>query len=466
MIHRDQLRRTAAVRLFAILIALLVSLTITDAARAGSIWIEWDRSPDPSVIGYRVSVGTSPGVYTQTFDVGSATSFVYQASESRLYYLAVASYAAGPVVGPLSSPISATPSDTPAGGGPSDASSFYEAIWRSGAAAASAARSVSSTAAASRGVRALASAGGPSLPSAVCWDSSAECLTVRTVIRRSAAIGSLAVSSDDRLFFIEDMQQVRVIASQVLQPRPVLAASAAVQLSQLILDPAFALTGVMYVGETATQAEGTREFRVVRYRVVRSQAAERVVLFSLPLPSTGQALFSVSSSGQLYVAIPSAGGLQASPYAGMVLRVDIDETVAFDQSGRTLAIATGYPTPTAITFDEYWQRLWLAGLDEVDQPSIVSPGGGVVPASAAVTSLSVATDRAAGGRLFLASASGALGTAQVARDGTINSISHLMIGTGSVRSVAAAPTGDVFVAVATESAAGETTSILRLIPAR
>jgi hypothetical protein len=83
--------------LCAILIALVTSLGITQAAYGGTITIEWDRSPDPTVAGYRVSVGTAPGAYTETFDVGSATSFVYQAQDTRLYYLAVASYAEGPL---------------------------------------------------------------------------------------------------------------------------------------------------------------------------------------------------------------------------------------------------------------------------------------------------------------------------------------------------------------------------------
>ena len=77
------------------------------AADAGTVWIEWDSSPDPAVVGYRVSVGIAPGVYTESFDVGPATSFVYQArDDSRIYYLAVASYAAGPLVGPPSVPVS------------------------------------------------------------------------------------------------------------------------------------------------------------------------------------------------------------------------------------------------------------------------------------------------------------------------------------------------------------------------
>ena len=135
MIGRDQ-HRCTQVRLCAVLLAISTILA-ADSAHGGTIWIEWDRSADPTVVGYRVSVGTAPGVYTETFEVGSETSFVYRADQDdRIYYLAVAAYAAGPVVGALSAPVSAAPrpvisydqssSSTDA----SDARSFYEALWR------------------------------------------------------------------------------------------------------------------------------------------------------------------------------------------------------------------------------------------------------------------------------------------------------------------------------------------------
>jgi hypothetical protein len=55
--------------------------------------LQWDPSPASSTRGYIVNVGTSPGSYTQEFDVGTATSFSIASFDSgRTYYFAVQAY--------------------------------------------------------------------------------------------------------------------------------------------------------------------------------------------------------------------------------------------------------------------------------------------------------------------------------------------------------------------------------------
>ena len=54
-------------------------------AQAESVTLAWDRSSDATVIGYRVYVGTTSGFYTETFDVGPATTFSYNAREPRTH---------------------------------------------------------------------------------------------------------------------------------------------------------------------------------------------------------------------------------------------------------------------------------------------------------------------------------------------------------------------------------------------
>ena len=75
-------------------------------ASAQSLTLAWDPSPNPAVRGYVVHVGTSPGVYTATFDVGAATSFVYAAVPEQPYFFAVAAYADAYLIGPLSGEVS------------------------------------------------------------------------------------------------------------------------------------------------------------------------------------------------------------------------------------------------------------------------------------------------------------------------------------------------------------------------
>src|SRR5215208_336984 len=86
--------------------AVILSLIFAVSADAATVTIAWDPSPDETVIGYQVYVGTSSGSYTATFDVGLATSFSYSPPDASTYYFAVAAYSAGPLLGALSSEVS------------------------------------------------------------------------------------------------------------------------------------------------------------------------------------------------------------------------------------------------------------------------------------------------------------------------------------------------------------------------
>lgn len=107
--------------------ALLTSLLSGAAsANAAPVTIAWDPSRDQNVIGYQVYVGTSPGSYSETFDVGLATSFSYSPRDESVYYFAVASYSAGPLLGPLSSEVSTSiknPANEPA--------NYWSSFWAS-----------------------------------------------------------------------------------------------------------------------------------------------------------------------------------------------------------------------------------------------------------------------------------------------------------------------------------------------
>ena len=84
-----------------IVTTLLLSLAFgVRAASAGSISIQWDANAEPDVVGYRVFIGTLSGVYSSSVDVGTATSYVYNAAAAgQKYCFAVAAYSAGPRLG-------------------------------------------------------------------------------------------------------------------------------------------------------------------------------------------------------------------------------------------------------------------------------------------------------------------------------------------------------------------------------
>ena len=114
----------------AILFALLPAVC---SAQAASVTIAWDPSPDQAVVGYQVYVGTTSGAYTETFDVGLATSFTYSPPDASVYYFAVAAYAAGPLLGPLSSEVSTAGTSNDGVGAPSNlnqaAATYWSSLW-------------------------------------------------------------------------------------------------------------------------------------------------------------------------------------------------------------------------------------------------------------------------------------------------------------------------------------------------
>lgn len=66
----------------------------TAIARGGAIaTLRWDAVPDPSILGYRLYVGTSPSAYQWQLDVGLTTSHaILNLQYNTAYYVAVTAY--------------------------------------------------------------------------------------------------------------------------------------------------------------------------------------------------------------------------------------------------------------------------------------------------------------------------------------------------------------------------------------
>jgi hypothetical protein len=89
-------------------LAFLFTLLAATPLSAQSFTVQWDPSPSPDAVGYIVHIGSAPGSYEFTRDVGSSLTFTYSAPVYGTYYVALASYNAGAVKGPLSSVVSTT----------------------------------------------------------------------------------------------------------------------------------------------------------------------------------------------------------------------------------------------------------------------------------------------------------------------------------------------------------------------
>jgi hypothetical protein len=100
---------------------LALSLVAPVCASAADITLAWDANAEPDVAGYVVYVGTTPGVYTETEDVGTATMHVYSGGQAgTTYYFAVAAYAEGRVEGEKSPAVSVTVPGKPSMASPGD----------------------------------------------------------------------------------------------------------------------------------------------------------------------------------------------------------------------------------------------------------------------------------------------------------------------------------------------------------
>ena len=110
--HTPAPRPTACDRIGRLPHAAAIAFVLLIAAMArsaeSSITVAWDPATDQQVVGYKVCVGTAPGIYSESYGVdGSQTSFVYnQTAAGVRYYFAVASVGTGGVVGPRSPEVS------------------------------------------------------------------------------------------------------------------------------------------------------------------------------------------------------------------------------------------------------------------------------------------------------------------------------------------------------------------------
>jgi hypothetical protein len=317
------------------------------------------------VSGYVVYVGSEPGVYTGRYDVGKATSFVYaEAVDNQSYYFSVAAYSTDLLPGPRSPEVST--------------------IERPFVVPMSLTSAEPERAAASPAVAATRS--DSFAPAQICGDTAThECYTVRTLLQTPRPITGLAAAADDRVFFIDSGQQIRVIVEGRLAAFPALTISdAAVRLTGIALDSAFTTTHFVYVGEVEVARDGSHELSVVRYRELQGVLGERAVIIpALAFPSGAEGIFTTDSAGRIYVAMPSAGDARSTrdAYNGFILRFNPDGTVPSQNSNASPILARGLDQPSAFAWNGKGQLLvtgldrtssWLSRLD-IGAPSVQWP---------------------------------------------------------------------------------------------
>jgi hypothetical protein len=295
------------------------------------ITIAWDPSPDPSVMGYIVYVGTESRKYAAAFDVGTRTSFVYPyAAGNRRHFFAVASYSSALGVGTSSDEVSGFGRLVPAAGVPVD---------------------LNITPFGSGGV------------SSHCVSGGAGCLAAATVSAAAGRISALTASAKGQVWFVEDKQRIFTIdvngAINRIERR---SAASRGQVEGLAIDPRFDETHHVYVQEIGHLRDGSRELTISRFREVMRTLRERAVIVSgIRLPPSGSAPFAVDGEGRIFVAVPRDRG-GPRPHEGVVFAVQPDGTYVKGPSGSPVAWR-GLSDPSSLVWDAAGRELWLAGAD-------------------------------------------------------------------------------------------------------
>ena len=84
-------------------------LVASSSARAATVTLAWDANTESDLAGYVVLYGTTPGVYTNTVDVGNVTTWAFtSALEGQTYYFVVQAYNLAGMRSPSSLEVSET----------------------------------------------------------------------------------------------------------------------------------------------------------------------------------------------------------------------------------------------------------------------------------------------------------------------------------------------------------------------
>jgi hypothetical protein len=322
-------------------IALLFFGTFAGSAEA-AITIAWDANPEAEVAGYRVFIGTNPGVYSETIDVGvHQLSFVYTNGRPGVrYYFSVAAIAAGGA-GPKSPEVSAVEAGSESGlplTGTLAAASLASRAFGSGEVEGRSADRATSHVA--------------------CVARSAECYSVAVLAEGLSAVTALALTPNGDLLIVEDQTRVRRLTASASSLDVALESS--LRIGAIAVDPAFAENGFVYTTESATRLDGSAVVSVVRYRSLDGRFGEAATLATGFQVAEGSAApLAIDRGRTLYLALPAHSD-RRDPYEAHVLTFGSDGTPSTSGRSGSPQFAHGFALPTGVHVSAA-NQLWLTG---------------------------------------------------------------------------------------------------------
>jgi len=199
---------------------------------------------------------------------------------------------------------------------------------------------------------------------------------------------AIAPAPDGRVFVAEREGRVRILRDGVLEPQPaaliyevLTTASGDGGLLALALDAQFDRTRFVYAAYTVAATQGTRQFRIVRFREVNGRLGERVVLLdAIPAAAKPAVALGVGPDGRLYVAFDAAGSGGRTPalasYSGKVLRLNTDGTTPGDQLAGLPAVAAELQSPRGLDWHPSSNALWIADAKRPEDEELRIVSGG------------------------------------------------------------------------------------------
>jgi glucose/arabinose dehydrogenase len=224
----------------------------------------------------------------------------------------------------------------------------------------------------------------PAAPSSTTHVSTADGLELRVDVLAATfdSPTAIAPAPDGRVFVAEREGRVRILRNGALEREPaiviydvLMTAAGDGGLLALAVDPQFERTHFVYAAYTVSASQGTRQFRVARYREVNGSLGERVVVLdAVPAAARPAVQLGVGPDDKLYVAFDAAGNGGRTPaqasYSGKLLRLNADGTTPQDQPSGLPFVASELQSPRGMDWQPSTNTLWLAdakrpGLEEL-----------------------------------------------------------------------------------------------------
>ena len=316
-----------------------------------------------------------------------------------------------------------------------------------------------------------------SQPMSCATDRPAVCYAVQLLANGLGAVSALTPIPDGRVMFIEDGQQIRVVARDAGSSLIALPAEPGRQLTGLAIDSQFEKSRSAFVAWSEL-ARGAPGLNITRYREVENLLGEgATIATALPTAPDVATPIAIDDEGLVYVASPRDPNTSGLNSDGIVMRFNRDGLVPRSNQNASPIVAEGYGVPRAITIDRSHRTMWLAGSDHERLGDISSvdlrglsrgawPGrpvafDGISPTDDGIESVAIAKPATADTDLqLLVATAGRLREVNVTARRTVSKISDIPVGDGYfVRVVATDRDGSPYVSATTRDGS---TSVLKL----